>query len=325
MTFTRYALLFLRRWCRSPRARPQSGARRPSHQSVPAGRRAEAMPVPRHALLISDNPASGPPRRILTALDGTVEVRLPPGSYIVESDRPFAFQGKGYQWTQVVDVVAGRDVDARADRRQRGGRRAPARAETTTPGAATVAGTLVYFSINGKAASSSSGRRPHTRRDSSIDPNGLDRDEPARGRRRDVDRSAARAERQSRRTVLAADPMRDVAVLWIDKAARRLGAARAARMRAAAASPRERPGDRRHRSAPRQQKDTASGTVESVVAHAIISDLTLDEGTDGGPVFTLDGGFVGIASVVDERTAPGLPRRPPGRTCARSSRPRRKP
>src|SRR5882762_3976632 len=60
----------------------------------------KATPVPRHALLVSDNPASAPPRRIVTALDGSVDVRLRPGNYTVESDRPFAFQGKAYQWTQ---------------------------------------------------------------------------------------------------------------------------------------------------------------------------------------------------------------------------------
>ncbi|MEO8677535.1 MAG: serine protease [Vicinamibacterales bacterium] len=70
----------------------------------------QATPVPRHALLISDNPASAPPRRIFTSADGTVDVRLPPGNYTVESDRPVAFDGKAYQWTQLVDIVAGREA-----------------------------------------------------------------------------------------------------------------------------------------------------------------------------------------------------------------------
>src|SRR5213596_1410858 len=69
----------------------------------------KATPVPRHALLVSDNPGSAPPRQIVTALDGTANVRLAPGNYTVESDRPVAFEGKAYQWTQMVDIVAGRD------------------------------------------------------------------------------------------------------------------------------------------------------------------------------------------------------------------------
>ena len=45
-----------------------------------------------------------------TAADGTATVRLPPGNYTVESDRPVAFLGRGYQWTQTPDVPAGRDT-----------------------------------------------------------------------------------------------------------------------------------------------------------------------------------------------------------------------
>ena len=70
----------------------------------------KATPVPRYALLVSDNPSSAPPRRIVTALDGTVDVRLRPGNYTVESDQPMVFQGKAYIWTQTLDIHAGRDA-----------------------------------------------------------------------------------------------------------------------------------------------------------------------------------------------------------------------
>src|SRR5262245_24141001 len=69
-----------------------------------------ATPVPRHRLLISDNPATAAPRLIVTGPDGTADVKLRPGNYTVESDRPVAFHGKAYQWTQTLDVVAGRDA-----------------------------------------------------------------------------------------------------------------------------------------------------------------------------------------------------------------------
>ena len=59
----------------------------------------KATPVPRHTLLVSDNPASAPPRVVVTTLDGTAEIKLRPGSYVVESDRPVSFNGKAYQWT----------------------------------------------------------------------------------------------------------------------------------------------------------------------------------------------------------------------------------
>ena len=44
-----------------------------------------ATPVSRHALLVSDNPATAAPRRVVTALDGTADLRLRPGNYTVES------------------------------------------------------------------------------------------------------------------------------------------------------------------------------------------------------------------------------------------------
>src|SRR5262245_60075020 len=66
--------------------------------------------VARHALLISDEPPSTEPRRIFTTLTGTADVSLRPGRYAVESDQPVTFEGKSYEWSQRVDIVAGRDA-----------------------------------------------------------------------------------------------------------------------------------------------------------------------------------------------------------------------
>ena len=68
-----------------------------------------ATPVARHALLISDNPPTREPRRVVTGFDGSADIRLRPGNYTVESDQPLAIQGKAYYWRQTVDIVAGRD------------------------------------------------------------------------------------------------------------------------------------------------------------------------------------------------------------------------
>ena len=68
-------------------------------------------PVQRHMLLVSDNPPSAAPRQIVTAADGTFVLTLRPGSYTVESDRPVVFGGRAYQWTQVVEIVAGKDLN----------------------------------------------------------------------------------------------------------------------------------------------------------------------------------------------------------------------
>jgi S1-C subfamily serine protease len=67
-------------------------------------------PIPRLVLLVSENPPTDEPRRVRTNGDGTIELKLAPGSYLVESDEPVSFRGKAYTWTQIVDVVAGRDT-----------------------------------------------------------------------------------------------------------------------------------------------------------------------------------------------------------------------
>jgi hypothetical protein len=68
------------------------------------------VPVAQHALLISDDPPTREPRRVVTAADGSLTVNLAPGSYTVESDRPFGFLGKAYQWTAQVIVTADRQT-----------------------------------------------------------------------------------------------------------------------------------------------------------------------------------------------------------------------
>ena len=69
-----------------------------------------ATPIPRVVLLVSDNPATAEPRRVRTSNDGTVELKLRPGSYTVESDQPVAFGGSAYTWTQMIDVSAGHEA-----------------------------------------------------------------------------------------------------------------------------------------------------------------------------------------------------------------------
>ncbi len=64
-------------------------------------------PVPRHALLVSDNPPSRTPRRVVTAQDGSARLALPAGNYTIESEAPQLFEGKAYEWRQTIDVPPG--------------------------------------------------------------------------------------------------------------------------------------------------------------------------------------------------------------------------
>ena len=265
---------------------------------IDAGR--GTTPVPRHALLISDNPATAAPRRVLTALDGTVSVTLRPGNYTVESDRPAVFHGKAYQWTQIVDIVAGGTVrlELTADN-----------AEVETATAATTTSTAPVesdpsFLLTDWQDSVVALWTPTTRASGFlVDARGLvATSQRAIGGATGVEVQLTPAVKVAAR-VLAADPARDVAVLWIDpKSAASvrpvpLGCGLPARPVIANGQEIFTIGVPM-----RGQKGLTSGTAR-VSPMSIEADFDVESGTAGGPVFTAGGGVVGITTVVDEQRA----------------------
>lgn len=61
-------------------------------------------PVPRHALTVKRADGKGDATRLVMGFDGRAEIRLEPGSYILESERPVEFQGHSYRWRYSVTV-----------------------------------------------------------------------------------------------------------------------------------------------------------------------------------------------------------------------------
>jgi hypothetical protein len=51
--------------------------------------------------------AGAPVYHVKTGRDGTIEISLPPGVYVVESARPTPFQGRNYRWSKKVEVASG--------------------------------------------------------------------------------------------------------------------------------------------------------------------------------------------------------------------------
>jgi hypothetical protein len=247
-----------------------------------------ATPVSRHALLISDNPASAPPRKVVTALDGTVDVKLRPGSYIVESDRPVTFNGKAYQWTQTVSIDAGRDavLELTNDNAEGGDSTTPVESDASsvlTQWQHTVVGLWTPTAhLSGFV----------------VDPKGLiATNQRGVGSATSVEVQLTPSVKVAGR-ILAADPARDVAVLWIDP-----GSLFSARPLSLPCPPgaTSAPGTGEKifalGSPLREQKGVTSGSVSQVEPHAIVSDLLLATGSAGGPVFTADGRVVGLTSI----------------------------
>jgi S1-C subfamily serine protease len=256
----------------------------------------KATPIPHYLLLVSDNPATALPRRVVTALDGTADVSLRPGNYTVESDRPVAFQGKAYQWTQIVDIVAGRDavLELNADN---------AAVETAT--SATASAGLLEADPSSLLAlwqeSVVAIWTPTTHASGFvIDARGLiATNQRVIGTATSVEVQLTPAVKVAAR-VLAADAVRDVAVLAIDPKV--LASVRPVPACAQPGKPVAEGQELFTIGAPlRGLKGTASGTVSRVEPHAVVSDLILATGSAGGPVFDAGGDLIGITTVGDDR------------------------
>ena len=265
------------------------------------------VPVPRHVLLISDNPASDVPRRVQTSVDGTVDVRLPPGNYTVESDKPVAFQGKTYQWTQTLDVAAGRETVLELTI----GNAEVETGAAAADGSPTAPTTDPSMSLPRWFDSIVAIWTPHIRASGFlVDAAGLIVTS-ARiiGADSQVEVQLTPSVKVAAR-VIESDPARDVAVLRVDPqvvASLRplpLGCAAAARPSVvyeqeiwALGAPLRGP------------KRITSGMVSRIEPRAITSDARLANGSAGGPVFTADGTLIGITTLItDEETDDGRSR-----------------
>jgi S1-C subfamily serine protease len=262
----------------------------------------QATPLARHALLISDIPATREPRRIVTSVDGSAEVRLRPGNYTVESDQPVAFQGKAYHWTQTVTVAAGRDsvLDLTI---------ANAAVEAIEPGTAngaTPSATDTSLLLRQWFDSVVELWTPTAHASGFlVDATGLiATNQRAVGDGTSVEVQLSRSVKVAG-TVVEADRQRDIAIIRIDPAVMAsikpvpLGCPRNT------TTPIARGQEIFALAAPlRQEKGWSFGGVSRVDANAIASDLTLATGGTGGPVFTASGELAGITSLPDERDEP---------------------
>lgn len=255
-----------------------------------------AVPIGNHSLFISDNPPSRAPRRVVTAADGTVVVHLAPGSYTVESDRPVAFHGKGYQWVAIADIVAGREttlaltvVDAEV---------VPLTATVPEVGAGTDTAASAASDI-GKWQTSVVTIWSPTALASGfvIDSSGLVATD------RNAVGAAASVEVQISSTVkvpgrvLVAEPAHDVAIVWVDPGA--LAAASAVPLQCPATTSLEMGSEIVAMTAsPRGVGDAVTGEITGFHPRGMETDLRLSFGEAGGPVLAGNpSGLVGLTSV----------------------------
>ncbi len=255
------------------------------------------VPISRHALLVSDNPATTAPRRVVTGTDGVAVLRLPPGNYTVESDAPVAFQGREYLWVQTLDVPAGAEaaLTFTAANAQAGA----VTAASATPGARPVDNADVRTLWQQSVVSlwlptaQASGFL--------VDPRGLvATSQQAVGTQTTVEVQLTPALKFAGR-VLLADAANDVAVLRVDAAA--VATIRPVPLGCGASLPALKNGQEivSLDAATVGRVRETDGTVSRVNARAMIADLPLPRGAMGGPVFTATGTAIGLASLIGEK------------------------
>ncbi len=250
-------------------------------------------PVARHALLISEEPPSTAPRRILTTLAGTADVSLRPWRYAVESDRPVAFAGRTYEWSQRIDIVAGRDatleLTAGNASIETGVSTPSAIPSSTDPSllASQWEDTVVSLWLPTQHASGFV-----------IDARGL----IVTNHR--VVGTATSAEAQFtpdlkvKATVLASDPARDVAILWVNPSV--VASLRPLPLGCGQTRPPVANGQELYTVSAQMtgQKRLTVGGVTGVGPRLLLSDLTVARASPGGPVFAA-GGLVGFTTLED--------------------------
>ena len=254
----------------------------------------KTTPVARHALLISDEPPTAEPRRIFTTLAGTADVKLQPGRYVVESDQPVAFQGKSYEWTRRLEVVAGRDATLAltADNASIGAVTAAAKSATpseTDPSflASQWQETVVALWTPTQHASGFV-----------VDARGLIvTNQRVVGTATSVEAQFA-SDIRVRATVLALDPVRDVAILWVNPSV--VTSLRPLPLGCGQARPPVVNGQDLYTTGVDMtgEKRLMLGDVTGVGPRLVLSDLRLLRATAGSPVFAA-GGLIGFTTVDD--------------------------
>lgn len=265
----------------------------------------QARPVPRHALLISENPTSAAPQRAVTALDGTAQLHLRPGNYTVESDQPLILQGKAYEWSRTLDVPAGKttslELTAGNAQVEAAGARQPSAASST----AGVEGSASALLLDWQNTVITIWTPTKLGSGFLIDARGLiATNQRLVGTEKALEVQLSSTQKVAAR-VLTADPDKNVAILWIDPKAVvstrpvTLGYADggqppAARQKVFAIS------------APiNDEKSLASGTVSRITANTVFSDVRVDDDSLGAPLFNAAGDVIAITTPDDDTRSPG--------------------
>jgi S1-C subfamily serine protease len=233
---------------------------------------------------------------LTTDFDGGVEIMLSPGKYRIVSVHPLDFQGKQYSWNVEFKAVAPRTtVELSNDNAT----------TSASPAVAAVEDLVsVYKKYRNSVVTVQAEYGPAHGTGFIIDRSGLVLTNQHVVRTSEFVAVQLDDQHRLRATVLAADPEKDVAVLWVnfEKAPEAL------------AVPLLQKGDEPAVEGEKvftigsplhQSKVMTTGIVSKVEKRAIISDVNINHGNSGGPLFNSRGVVIGITTFGDLPRAGG--------------------
>jgi S1-C subfamily serine protease len=247
--------------------------------------------VPKFVLVITRTDNKLPETRVSTSTDGSVEASLPPGDYVLSSERPLVFEGRSYTWQKTFSVKNGQPlaIELSSDNAKIGeGLPAPSRREISRGGELFKTLRDGIVTIQGELGSGTG---------FIIDRSGLvltshhlvDQSFEIRAR---FDRNTAVKAR-----LLAVDEERDLAILQINLSA--FPRSRVLKFASkTAAEPAVIEGEQVFTigSPLNQEKILSSGIAGKIEPRAIITDIVFNSGNSGAPLFNSLGEVVGITT-----------------------------
>ena len=263
-----------------------------------------------------------------TGLDGTAETRLPPGKYTITTPKPAELGGRRFSWSVAATLTgAEQNVDLTNDNAKSEEISAP----NPTPASVSSGGDLTqHFKRLKNTVVTVMSEAGHGT-GFFVDSKGLVlTNQHVVGNSEYLAVQFDREHKVAAR-LIAADPQKDVAVLWVNLAAF-LNAANAPLFRASGARAPVQEGERVFTigSPLTLDKIITTGIVSKVEPHTIMSDININPGNSGGPLFNGEGQVIGRAfqaSCASKRRchcSNRTGRKPPGRhrrvLCYRSSR-----
>ena len=262
--------------------------------TVSAGTNDRGLPIARrHALLVSEEPPSRAPRRVVTGIDGAGRLKLPPGTYIVESEEPLVASGQTFEWRQSVVIAAGESTTlALSSANAEIGATSADAATNATPGKIDQWDLLIKWQESVVPLWTPTTHAAGV----VVGPGLLVTTQRAVGTATTVEAQLTPTLKLAAR-VIAADESRNVAVLWLDAAS--ISTRASLSFGCGQPPPAVQMGQRVSAIGmrARRQATTSEGFVTSVHAATLATSFEFPVDSSGGPVFAADGAVLGLASI----------------------------